>query len=214
MSPRARRRDTPSARVIVFDLGNVLIPWDRRWLFATLIDDPAALDHFCENVLSLDDNARLDAGLPLTELVADLVQRHPDHQATLEAFESRWDETVGPAINASVAILRSLLDAGHRCYALSNWNADTFAMIEGRYPFLTWFDDLVISGREGLIKPDPAIYRLLCDRHGFEPGDAVFIDDSPTNVAAAGALGFDAIVFESPDQLAADLADRGLPDGP
>lgn len=196
---------------MVFDLGNVLIPWDRRRLFAKLIDDPAEVDHFCDHVLTMAENARLDAGLRLADLVAELSVRHPAHHEVLAAFGERWDETLGPAIDGSVAILRALLDAGHRCYALSNWNADTFAAIEDRYPFLAWFDDMVISGREGVIKPDPAIYRLLCDRHDIRPDDAIFIDDSATNVRAAVALGFDGIVFADPDQLAAELRERGLP---
>jgi 2-haloacid dehalogenase len=196
---------------VVFDLGNVLIPWDRRRLFNKLIDDPAQVEHFCDHVLTMAENARIDAGLPLAELVADLSGRHPDHREVLHAFGSRWDETVGPAIDGSVAILRTLLDAGHRCYALSNWNADTFASIEDRYPFLAWFDGLVISGREGVIKPDPAIFHLLCDRHDVAPADAVFIDDSATNVDAAVALGFDGIVFTDPDQLRVELHLRGLP---
>lgn len=200
-------------QVVVFDLGNVLIPWDRRALFADLVADPADVDHLCDHVLTMAENARLDAGLPLEHLIADLGKRHPDHREVLEAFGARWDETVGPAIDGSVAILASLLDAGHRCYALSNWNADTFTWIEDRYPFLGWFDGLVISGREGVVKPDPAIYRLLCDRHGVDPTDAVFIDDSPVNVAAAVALGFDGIVFTDPDQLADELRARGLPGG-
>lgn len=194
----------------MFDLGNVLIPWDRRRLFSKLMDDPAEVDHFCDHVLTMAENARLDAGLCLAELVAELGARHPEHRVALQAFASRWDETIGPAIEGSVAILRSLLEAGHRCYALSNWNADTFASIEDRYPFLEWFDGLVISGREGVIKPDSAIYRLLCERHDIEPADATFIDDSAGNVAAAIALGFDGIVFTDPDQLAAELRDRRL----
>lgn len=188
-----------------------MIPWDRRRLVAELLDDPADVDHFCDHVLTMAENARLDAGLSLAQLVAELSGRHPDHREVLEVFGTRWDETLGPAIDGSVALLRSLLDAGHRCYALSNWNADTFTWIEDRYPFLAWFDGLVISGREGVIKPDPAIYRLLCDRHGVEPADAVFIDDSPINVDAARALGFDGIVFVDPGQLAAELCERGLP---
>jgi 2-haloacid dehalogenase len=196
----------------VFDLGNVLIPWDRRWLFAKLIADPAEVDHFCDHVLTMAENARLDAGLPLADLVAELSARHAAHRDVIEAFGARWDETIGPAIEGSVAILRSLLDAGHRCYALSNWNAETFASIEDRYPFLAWFDGLVISGREGVIKPDPAIYRLLCDRHDVAPHDAIFIDDSVTNVTAALELGFDGIVFTDPDRLGTALRERGLPD--
>lgn len=195
----------------MFDLGNVLIPWDRRRLFAKLFDDPADVDHFCDHVLTMAENARLDAGLSMEQLVIELGGRHPHHQEALEAFAARWDETIGPAIDGSVAILRALLDAGHRCYALSNWNADTFSAIEDRYPFLAWFDGLVISGREGVIKPDPAIYRLLCDRHDVRPDEAIFIDDSATNVTAAAALGFDGIVFADPDQLAAELRERGLP---
>jgi len=195
----------------VFDLGNVLIPWDRRRLFGKLIADPAEVDHFCDHVLTMAENARLDAGLPLADLVAELGERHEAHRDVIAAFGDRWDETLGPAIEGSVAILGALVDAGHRCYALSNWNADTFASIEGRYPFLGWFDGLVISGREGVIKPDPAIYRLLCDRHDVEPAEAVFIDDSATNVAAAVALGFDGIVFTDPAQLDAELRERGLP---
>lgn len=188
-----------------------MIPWDRRRLVAKLLDDPADVDHFCDHVLTLAENARLDAGLPLAELVADLGRRHRAHRRVIEAFGDRWDETLGPAIDGTVEILRELLDAGHRCYALSNWNADTFASIEDRYPFLAWFHGLVISGREGVIKPDPAIYRLLCDRHDVTPETAVFVDDSATNVAAATALGFDGIVFTDPDQLRAALRARGLP---
>jgi 2-haloacid dehalogenase len=63
----------------------------------------------------------------------------------------------------------------------------------------------------GLLKPDPRIFALLCDRAGVAAADCVFIDDSPNNVAGARAAGMDAIHFTDPAALAAALAERGLP---
>jgi HAD superfamily hydrolase (TIGR01509 family) len=61
-----------------------------------------------------------------------------------------------------------------------------------------------------MIKPDPAIFRLLLDRFGLDPGATFYIDDSPANVAAADRLGLDAVRFTSPAQLRRDLEARGL----
>jgi 2-haloacid dehalogenase len=109
-----------------------------------------------------------------------------------------------------VAIMRELKDQGVALYALSNFNDETFAIIEPRHEFFAWFDGTVISGREGIVKPDPAIFRLLQDRFGLAPADAVFVDDSPVNVEAAMRCGFDGIVFSSVDELRSGLMRRGL----
>ena len=67
-----------------------------------------------------------------------------------------------------------------------------------------------MSGTVGLVKPDPAIYQLLIDRHDVDPRHSVFIDDSLHNVEAAAAHGFDAIQFLSPEQLATELRQREM----
>lgn len=199
-----------SRQTVVFDLGNVLITWDRRLLYEQLIDDPDELQHFLDHVLTLEENAVLDRGTPLADMTADLARRHPDHHELIGAFGRRWPETLGPVIDGSVALLGELTAGDVRCFALSNWGADTFAMIEDRYEFLSWFDGLVISGREGMVKPEPEIFELLCERHDVVPGRAVFIDDSPANVAAAAALGFDTVHFTDPASLRAELEQRDL----
>lgn len=195
---------------VVFDLGNVLIEWDRRFLFEKLIDDPDELQWFLDNVFTMADNAELDRGTPLHEVAAAVVQRHPDHREHVLAFADRWPETLGGVIEGSVEILQELSERAVPLFALSNWGRDTFAMIEANYPFLSLFDGLVISGREGVVKPDPAIFELLCERHGLAPVDAVFIDDSGANVATAASLGFDALLFEHPEQLRQQLIERRL----
>jgi 2-haloacid dehalogenase len=195
---------------VVFDLGNVLIEWDRRNLFEKLIHDPAELQVFLDTVFTMEDNMELDRGTPLHDVASAVALRHPHQRDLVMAFADRWLETLGGVIDGTVQILDELSLNGVPLYALSNWGRDTFAMIEPNYSFFELFDGMVISGREGVIKPDPAIFDLLCSRYTFEPEDAVFIDDSGANIAAAMSLGFDAILFEQPDRLRQQLLERNL----
>jgi 2-haloacid dehalogenase len=107
-------------------------------------------------------------------------------------------------------VLAELRAAGVPLYALTNWSAETFVIARERFEFLEWFDGVLVSGEERMIKPDPAIFELLLDRFGLDPGAAFYVDDSPANVAAAAALGFDAVRFHDPGRLRRDLAERGL----
>lgn len=196
--------------VVVFDLGNVLIEWDRARLFSQLIHDRDELQHFLDNVLTLEANRRLDEGAPLAQVAAEVAAAHPEHRELVLAFADRWRETIGDVIEGSVEIVGELAAAGVPIYACSNWGADTFAMVEPDYAFLRWFDGMVISGREGVTKPDPRIFDILCRRYGFQPHEAVFVDDSPVNVESAQRLGFDALLFEDPEGLRRFLVERGL----
>lgn len=195
---------------VVFDLGNVLIEWDRRNLFEKLISDPDDLQHFLDTVFTMEDNQRLDLGMPLREVAETVAARHPDQRDLVMAFSDRWKETLGGVIEGSVEILDELSRNGVPLYALSNWGKDTFASIEAEYSFFELFDGMVISGREGVVKPNAEIYDLLCSRYAFDPEDAVFIDDSGANVATAMALGFDALLFERPERLREQLVERNL----
>lgn len=206
MTSGTTRHDT-----VVFDLGNVLVRWDRRLLYEQLIDDPAELDRFLDEVLTLDVNADLDRGVPLAEVTAALATRHPDHAELVHAFHDRWSETLGEVIHGTVDILEAL--AGRvRLFALSNWGRETFELSRPRLRFLDRFEGVVISSHEGVAKPDPEIWRILCERHDVEPTTAVFVDDSRANVQAAAGLGFTTVEFTSPGQLARELTALGLLD--
>lgn len=195
---------------VVFDLGNVLIEWDRRNLFEKLIDDPGELQDFLDTVFTMSDNQDLDRGTPLREVAEAVATRHPERRELVMAFADRWRETLGGVIHGTVDILDELSRNGVPLYALSNWGKDTFAMIEADYSFFELFDGMVISGREGVIKPEPKIFEILCSRYAFEPEDAVFIDDSGANIATAMALGFDALLFDNPARLREQLVERNL----
>jgi 2-haloacid dehalogenase len=198
---------------VVFDLGGVLIDWDPRHLYRTIFtgaDAEAEMERFLDEVCTPEWNLEQDRGRTLAEATALLVEKHPDQAELIEAYYGRWDEMLGEPIEGTVQIARELRDRGTRLVALSNWSAETFPRARHRLGFLDDFDGVLISGAVGLVKPDPAIFELVAKQHAVDPQRAVFIDDSPKNVAAAAEAGFDAIHFESPGQLRRELVGRGL----
>jgi 2-haloacid dehalogenase len=195
---------------VVFDLGGVLIDWNPRYLYRTLFADDASMEEFLATVTTPEWNRAQDAGRPWAEAVEELVARHPERRELIEAYWRRWPETLGDAIAPAVAVLDELRPTGVRLFALSNWSGETFPVARPRYPFLEWFEGIVISGDEGLIKPDPRIFDVLSERYGLVPAETVFIDDQVDNVEAAGRLGFRAIRFVDADALRADLRGFGV----
>jgi 2-haloacid dehalogenase len=197
-------------KAVVFDLGGVLIDWDPRYLYLKLLDDEAAVEEFLATVCTPAWNAEQDRGRPFAEGVAELVERHPAHAAAITAYHERWPEMLGGAVAGTVEVLAELRAAGVPVYALTNWSAETFGIARERFEFLEWFDGVLVSGEERMIKPDPAIFRLLLDRFGLDPEATFYVDDAEPNVAAAARLGFDAARFTTPAQLRRDLVARRL----
>lgn len=197
---------------VVFDLGGVLIDWDPRYLFRTLFSDTAAMERFLSEVTTPQWNAAQDAGRSWAEAVEDLAARFPDERPLIEAYHRRWDETLGGAIDGTVEVLSDLRERDVRLLALSNWSAETFPIARDRYPFLAWFEAIVVSGEIGVAKPDVRIFEALIERHRIEPPRTAFVDDTEANVAVAEELGFIGLRFTDPEALRADLERLGLLD--
>jgi len=194
----------------VFDLGGVLIDWDPRHLYRQLFDDTEQMERFLAAVTTAEWNRKLDAGRSWTEAVDELVAAHPEHRSLIEAYHVRWPEMLGDAIEGTVDVLREVRATGLPIYALSNWSAETYPVTRGRYPFLEWFDGVLISGDVGVAKPDPRIFGALIERFGVVPERSVFIDDVAANVQVAEALGFRTIRFRGADDLRRSLATLGV----
>jgi len=206
-------RDDARPTTVTFDLGGVLIDWNPRYLYQKLFDDEAEMERFLAEVTTQEWNAAQDAGRPWSEAVEVLSAKFPDHRDLIDAYHARWPEMLGEAIHGTVAILDELRARGVRLYALSNWSAETFPVALERYPFLGWFDGIVISGEVGAAKPDVRIFQELIDRHEIEPSEAVFVDDNEPNVTAAAAMGFIALRFRDAERLREDLEGLGLLEG-
>ncbi len=197
---------------VVFDIGGVLVDADFRHLYRKLIDDESAMEEFLATVCTQEWHTRHDAGYPMERGVADLVAQYPQHAALISAWHERFDETWAGAIEETVAIAADLKAAGIPQYLLSNWPGEFFPMAQQRFPFLEeHFTGQVISGYEGVTKPDPRIFAILIDRFGLVPATTVFVDDTEYNTDAARRLGFQAIRFTGAANLRRDLVARGLP---
>jgi 2-haloacid dehalogenase len=197
---------------IVFDLGGVLIDWNPRHLYRKIFGtDEAAMERFLAEICTPEWNARLDAGRPFAEGVAELIEVHPDQAEAIAAFQTRWPEMLGESLEGSVRIMREAKRFGLGTYALSNWSAETFPVTRPRYPFLEEMDGILISGEVGVGKPDPAIYREFLRRFGLAAETSVYVDDWDRNVAAAVAVGMHGIHFRDAAQLRADLRGLGVP---
>ena len=197
--------------VAIFDLGGVLLDWNPRHLYRKLFNgDEAAMEHFLATVCTTEWNQRQDAGRSFAEGFRELLPHHADKIDLIEAFGKRFAEMIPGAIEGSVAVLSELKQRTVPIYAITNWSAETFPPQRARFPFLSWFHGIVVSGFEGVIKPNPRIFEILCERYRVRPEAAVFIDDVADNAEAASALGIHGIHFRSPEQLRSELAAVGL----
>lgn len=199
---------------VVFDLGGVLIDWRREFLYERLIDDPGQRTWFLDTVCTLAWNADGDRGRPFAELVAERSALFPEEADLIAAYWQRWDEMSGPAMDATVAVLDEVQALGLPTFALTNWSAETLPRVRHRYGFLDSFDGMLVSGEEGIIKPDAAIYRLLCRRFGLTPEWTFFVDDSVANIDAARDLGFVSHRFVDASALRSALIASGVPVSP
>ena len=196
---------------VVWDIGHVLVQWSIRSLYEKLIDDPAELDWFLANVATVPWHFRHDAGEPLADLIAEKVAAFPEHRALIEAYGPRWLETIPGPIEGTPALVQALAAKGVPQYAITNFGADTWAMFRPTFPVLDEMIDIMVSGREKLAKPDPAIFDLAARRFGHAPGRMLFIDDNAANIASAAALGWRVHHFtRGAEALAADLQALGL----
>jgi len=197
-------------RGIVFDVGNVIVRWDPRTLYSKIFPDPAERDWFLANVCTMDWHLASDAGLSFAENGARLIARFPEHAPAIRAWETRWAEMFSGPIPETEAAIEALAARGVPMFGLTNMAAETQAATFAMSPAFARLTDTVVSGREGVIKPDPRIFRILCERARLAPAELLFIDDSVRNVDAAAALGFDAHLFEDPAALGPALQARGL----
>lgn len=203
-------------RAAVFDLGGVLIDWNPEYVYRTLIPDADERRYFLTHVCNSTWNVQQDAGRSLAEGTALLARQFPEYASLIESFYSRWPEMLAGTLPDGLALLETLDAAGIPLYALTNWSAETFPYARANFPLLGRFRDILVSGEIGLIKPDPAFYRLMFNRIArdlpdLQPEELVFIDDVEHNVQIARALGWHGVHHGNDRRSHLELRILGLP---
>jgi 2-haloacid dehalogenase len=197
---------------VVFDVGRVLVEWDMRLLFAKLIPEAERLDWFCSTVITEEWHFQHDAGRDLAELVAERKAEFPGNDALIDAYATRFLETIPGNVPGSHEIVRDLAASGMPLFAITNFASPFWREYRATEPLFDLFGDIVVSGDEKLAKPDGRIFDLAARRFGHAPQAMLFIDDNAANIASARDLGWQVHHFHGADALRADLSARGLLD--
>lgn len=192
-----------AADAVVFDVGNVLLAFDPPFLAARSFPGDEALQRaVIRRTTATPYWSMLDRGtLSLATAPEAMCAAEPALKPAVAKFMREWIDL--PPIPEGVAALAKVRAMGKRTYVLSNFELEAFAHVEAANPFFRGFDGMVVSSREGLLKPDPAIFRLAEARFGLDPARTLFIDDSTANVEAALNRGWQAFWCREPAELKA-----------
>jgi 2-haloacid dehalogenase len=193
----------PSA--IIFDFGGVVVHWDPRLVYRRFLESDEAISRFFKEVGFYAWNLEQDRGRPWPDAVRELSSQFPHHHDLIRAYDQFWEDSVSGPIEGTVRILERLHAAEYRLIGLTNWSSEKFRMTQKRYDLFRLFDDIIVSGEVGHVKPDQEIFDLTLRKIGCRAEECLFVDDSAKNVTKAVEMGFQTIQFQSPEQLAEQL---------
>ena len=199
-------------RNIVFDMGNVVIRFDPAFFMDRAgIHDPVDRRLVMNELFLSVEWAQMDAGT-LTEETAEplILPRFPERlKETVRNLLYNWSYP-RDMIPGMEDLIRRLKESGYHIYLLSNASSAQHEYWP-KYPVSRYFDGKMISWDVKTVKPNPEIYRLFTEKFSLKPEECLFTDDSPANVAAAAACGWQGIVFHgSADELEAKMRASGI----
>lgn len=191
---------------VIFDFGNVLVQWHPEKVYAEHFGDEARAWWFLRHVCDAAWRNRIDAGESTAACIEELKAQQPEYAEAIELYRSRWREMLTDEVPGMREVINDLRNSGHEIYGLTNWSMETFPAARERFDILQMIDRYVVSGAEGLVKPDARLFRVLLDRYHLQAEECVFVDDNPDNVAAACRMGMHGIHFIGADDLRQKLA--------
>ena len=190
--------------VLVFDLFGVLIAFDDDLVAARLASHCPDPDDAFGRLRKLTARHDIITGAStLPEVHRELVDTH-GLTLSFRDFEAAWLEPYHEAI-PGMADLAKALSEHYRLVLLSNVDRDYWQVVRAMHPEIDRFESLLVSCELGMAKPDPKVFRRVCQLTGTKPSQCFFVDDTALNVEAAWALGFHGHVFRSVEALTAAL---------
>jgi len=201
---------TTGPHAVLFDVGNVIVRWDPRTLYAKIFPDPAERERFLGEVCSMEWHLEHDRGAAMADTIPARVRQHPHHAEAIAAWLDRHPEMFSGAILETEAVIEELHARRVPLYALTNMPRDYWAHTQSLSSVFGRFRDIVVSSDEGVVKPDPRIFEIARERSGLQARDFLFVDDSAANIEAAAGLGFHVHLFDDPAALRPAMAAHGL----
>jgi 2-haloacid dehalogenase len=199
---------------VVFDIGGVVVVWDPVPAVAAVVglDRAEYFVHGGEFDFAAWNHAQ-DSGRSWTDAEVSATAAHPELAEEIAAYRPNFALSLRGLIPGTGPILRALHDRGVRLVALTNWSAETIHHGLEAFPeVFALFDDIVVSGAEGVAKPDREIFTILARRLGHPIEGVLYVDDNVPNIDAARTAGMDAVPFTDAATLLQELRSRALLD--
>lgn len=181
---------------IIFDIGKVLVTVEWSDYVRTIIHDEELAEYLTWAVWKSSWWPEMDRGvLPEEEVLSHILDAAGEHWDQAQKLLDRFTDCLGRC-DYAIPWVKEMKDLGYRVYFLSNYSDFLIRGNPGVLDFLPLMDGGVFSHEAKLIKPDPAIYQKLCSDYALVPGECLFIDDTPVNIALAKQCGLHGFVFE------------------
>jgi len=186
-------------------VGNVLYRWDLRCLFEKLIADERELEWFLTNVVTPEWHFQHDAGRPLSKMVPERIAKFPEYEAHINAYASRFIETIPGPVQGSLEIVEQLAARQVSIFGITNFGSEFWEQFRFTATVFDHFHDIVVSGDEKLVKPDKAIYELALQRFGRAADQCLFVDDRQENIDGCEQVGVRGHLFKDAETLNTEL---------
>ena len=182
---------------VVFDFGGVVLDWNPRHLYASYFSNEQGLEWFLASPFR-EFNEALDSGMSYDLALA--ACRHPDNLRHLKIYVDDFPLSFQGEIQGSVQIIEDLKKSNVSLFGLTNWSKYTFPWALKEFPSLQLFDQIVVSGFEGVRKPFAEIYKIAEKKFNRKPSELIFFFYCQENVDGANARGWKAHLFRSPEE--------------
>ncbi len=186
---------------VIFDLGKVLVKFNPKNPFKNIFETEDDINFFLKNICTWDWHINQDIVYDTKPATKKKIKEYPEYREAISAFYGRFQEMIVGIYEENLNIALELKKKNIPIYILSNFPGDQFDIFASNYNFVQKFDDMIISGKEGMKKPDPEIYKLCILKFNCKPNRTLFIDDRPENTEAAEKLDFRTITLDQPNKL-------------
>ena len=186
---------------VIFDLGKVLVRFNPNNLYKKIFESEEEIKYFFKNICPWEWYIQQDLVYDTKPATLKKIEEHPDYKYAIESFYGRFQEMIVGIYEENLKIAFDLKQKGIPIFILSNFPGDQFDIYASKNKFVNEFDDMIISGKVGLKKPDAKIYELAIKKFICDPKKTLFIDDRPENTESAKKIGFRTITLDKPNKL-------------
>ena len=186
---------------VIFDLGKVLVKFNPKNPFKNILKSEDEINFFFKNICTWEWHINQDIVYDTRPATEEKIKKHPEFQEAINALYGRFQEMIVGVYSENLSIALGLKKKNIPIYILSNFPGDQFDIFASNHDFVEEFDDMIISGKVGIKKPDPKIYKLCISKFNCNPNKTLFIDDRPENTKAAAIEGFQTITLDQPNKL-------------